>query len=230
LVSGIVPRPRIESLTDLIFGLALSISAIALIGTIPGNHLQFIASVAFFGFSFLILMNIWVRYTTIVSLVPIETSGMMRLNIVLLFLVAVEPYLFNSLLVTGGYAGFGQDASTGLSLDLGGMTLIIAYFAHVLTREKKGLVPRELLGQYRMRRNFFVLAGAIFLFSTVPQFWVWMIAGEPVRVWMWLATFPVSWARNLSSSKNKPVAPEAQPDTAPEPEAKDEDFTKKWLG
>lgn len=227
-----IPRPRIQTLTDLIFGLALSISAIALVGNVPQGHIQFLESIAYFGFSFLILINIWTRYTSVVSLVPIETSSMMRLNILLLFFVALEPYLFNLLLVQTPvtYLGYGQDVSTGLAIDLGAMTLIIAYFAHALTREEKGLVPKELLGKYRLRRNLNVLAAAIFLISTVPQFWVWMIAGEPVRVLLWLLTFPVSFARGLAESKKGHEMAETQAPSGPEPEKTDEDFTKKWLG
>ena len=85
------PRPRIEGLSDLIFGLALSIGAIQLVGNVPKTSTQLVTALAAFGFSFLMLINVWNRYTTIVSLVPIETRGMVRLNILLLFMVAVEP-------------------------------------------------------------------------------------------------------------------------------------------
>lgn len=197
-----VSRPRIETLTDLIFGLALSISAIALVGSVPKDQPHFLASVAYFAFSFLILINIWIRYTSVVSLVPIQTSVMMRLNIMLLFFVALEPYLFNLLVGVppANYSGFSQDVSTALALDLGGMTLIIAFFAHVLTREEKGLIPKELMGEYKTRRNVFVLAGMLFVFSVIPQFWMLYFLGEPVRVWFWLVTFPISWARGTASA------------------------------
>ena len=94
-----VPRPRIEGLSDLIFGLALSIGAIQLVGSAPQSQIQLITALSAFGFSFLILMSFWNRYTTIASAVPIETTIMVRLNTLLLFFVAIEPYLFNPLVI-----------------------------------------------------------------------------------------------------------------------------------
>ncbi len=202
--NAFLPRSRVEGLTDLVFGLALSISAIALVSKVPADNAQFVASVGYFAFSFLILINIWTRYTSVVSLVPIETSRMMRLNITLLFFVALEPYLFNLLLPTSGaYAGLGQDVSTAFALDIGSMNMILAYFVHVLTREEKGLVPKEMVADYRFRRNLLIVIAAIFVVSVVPQLWAWTAAGEPDRVWLWLATFPLSWSKNLIARKRQ---------------------------
>jgi len=194
-----IPRSRIEGLTDLVFGLALSISAIELVGSVPSSHVQFLTNVAQFAFSFLILINIWYRYTSVVSVVPIETSLMSRLNMTLLFFVALEPYLFNLLVLHGStYTGFGQDVSTGFALDVGAMTLIIAYFAHLGAREERGLIPKDSVGEFRTRRDLLVFAGILFMVSAVPQFWTTIFEGQPVRIWLWIMTFPVGWARRLS--------------------------------
>jgi hypothetical protein len=91
------PRPRIESLTDLVFGLALSIGAISLISNRPADAGELYRAIAGFGFSFLILIQIWFRFTEIMSVLPVETAGTRVLNTLLLFLVALEPYLFNNL-------------------------------------------------------------------------------------------------------------------------------------
>jgi len=53
LAHGQRPRPRIESLTDLVFGLALSIGAIILISKPPTNPGELFQSIAALGFSFL---------------------------------------------------------------------------------------------------------------------------------------------------------------------------------
>ncbi|MDA4132872.1 MAG: TMEM175 family protein, partial [Thaumarchaeota archaeon] len=50
---------------------------------------------ATFGFSFLILITMWLRYTRIMSVFPIETRRVNNLNILLLFCVSIEPFLFN---------------------------------------------------------------------------------------------------------------------------------------
>ena len=51
------PRPRIESLTDLIFGLALSIGAVGLLNYRPATAQDIVLSVGFFFFGFLILIT-----------------------------------------------------------------------------------------------------------------------------------------------------------------------------
>src|SRR5712671_2802354 len=91
------PRPRLESLSDLIYGLSLSIGAISLVitnnqsssaGDINKNILQFL-------FVFLILITSWIIYTSDMSVLPIETRLVQLLNVVLLMLVATIPYLFD---------------------------------------------------------------------------------------------------------------------------------------
>jgi hypothetical protein len=112
----------LESLSDLIYGLSLSIGAISLVITnsqtssvsdINKNILQFL-------FVFLILITSWIIYTSDMSVLPIETRLVTLLNVVLLMLVAIFPYLFDqavsafnsrgvqnyaSMLFTGDYTG-----------------------------------------------------------------------------------------------------------------------------
>src|SRR5207253_967751 len=96
------PRPRLETLSDLIYGLSLSIGAISLVITnsqsssasdINRNILQFL-------FVFLILITSWIIYTSDMSVLPIETRLITFLNIVLLILVALTPYLFDQVVST----------------------------------------------------------------------------------------------------------------------------------
>ena len=47
-----VPRPRIEGLSDLIFGLALSIGAIQLVGNAPKTQGQLLEALTAFAFGF----------------------------------------------------------------------------------------------------------------------------------------------------------------------------------
>jgi uncharacterized membrane protein len=56
---GISKKRRIESLSDLIFGLALSIGALTLIGQSMTDFQQVFLSIAFYAFSFLILVSVW---------------------------------------------------------------------------------------------------------------------------------------------------------------------------
>jgi hypothetical protein len=81
---GQKPRPRIESLTDLVFGPALSIGAIGLISNRPKNTQILVESIARFGFSFMILIAIWVRYSEVTPVLRVEMTRIRVPNTTLL--------------------------------------------------------------------------------------------------------------------------------------------------
>jgi uncharacterized membrane protein len=181
------PRPRIESLTDLVFGLALSIGAISLIGNRPTNSDQLYTAIAGFGFSFLILIQIWFRFTEIMSVLPIQTSETRVLNTVLLFLVALEPYLFNSLgafFVTSQSSPFDNAASTLYALDIGTIYGILAMFTNILATEERKLVAPDLLRKYKVNRDLEIVVAILFFASTIPIFW-----SLNLRYFVWATTF-----------------------------------------
>ena len=196
-----IPRPRMQGLSDLIFGLALSIGAIQLVGTLPATSSDLAGALVAFGFSFLILINVWNRYTTTMSVMPFETSGLIRLNMLLLFLVAVEPFLFDVLFAKGLSTDVGAAASVYYGLDIGAMNLVLAYFTHILASEEKALIPKELIRKYKVIRDLLFLGGAIFLVSALPIFLAISVAGEPLRVIFWFITIPVVWTHRFVDSR-----------------------------
>ncbi len=195
-----VPRPRIQGLSDLIFGLALSIGAIQLITTqsLPQNPTQLVAVLTAFGFSFLILINVWNRYTITMSVMPAETPGLVRLNMALLFLVVIEPYLFNLLFIQGLGSPIGQQVSSYYAIDLAGMNLILAYFTHVLTSEEKNLIPKELIWRFKLTRDVLIAASLVFLYSGLPGWWTAYFLGFPDRIIIWFLALPITWLPRLA--------------------------------
>jgi uncharacterized membrane protein len=139
LIKSRIPKTTIESLTDLIFGLALSIDSFSLLSKPPLSPADVIMELVGFGFSFLILISIWFRYTDIMSVLPVETGGTMFLNAVMLFLVSIEPYLL-SLLTFGSFQTPGVAvlifASEACALDLAGLTFIMGLFTHHRSQSK----------------------------------------------------------------------------------------------
>jgi uncharacterized membrane protein len=202
----VIPRPRIQGLSDLIFGLALSIGAIVLVSSSASQTLtdsQIVFAVAEFGFNFLILLNIWNRYTSITSAIPVQTLVLERLNMLLLFLVAVEPYFFNLLIARNLSSPLGQDVSAYFALDIGLMNLVIGYFNHLLTIEESHLIPKELIHKFKVGRNVTIAIGIIFLVSAIPVFWSVSLYGTQLRYIVWIATFPLAWASRLFGSAAK---------------------------
>lgn len=193
------PRPRIESLSDLVFGLALSIGALSLLGNLPKNAGEVGSDIVTFGFSFLIVISVWLRYTSIMSVLPIETRTTVILNVIMLFLVSVEPYLFY---LVSRYdhveTGLLDYVSTLFALDLGGLMAILAFFTHSLALEEKKLISQELISRYRRIRNSLFLSAGLFLLTALPEFWSWSVQDLPMRFYVWYAILPISWISSLS--------------------------------
>lgn len=196
-MSGRISRPRIESLSDLIFGLALSIGSLSLLGKPAVNPGDVVADIFGFGFSFLILISVWLRYTAMVSALPrdgFETGAMMSLNILLLFFVSIEPYLLSII-------SFGQLAANHVmleftsqiyALDLTGLTGILGLFAHMLVK-RRGLLKPESVGAYKRVRNTQFMSAVLFGLSVLPIFWSWMIQDIPMRFYLWYAILACIW-------------------------------------
>ncbi|HYB76354.1 MAG TPA: TMEM175 family protein [Nitrososphaerales archaeon] len=205
-----VPRPRIQTLSDMIFGLALSIGALTLLAQRPGNIVDVTYSMLSFGFAFLILALVWLRYTRIMSVLPVENSGIVWANMLLLFLVSVEPYLFN-LMTTSAYAAVpGQldsgSATTLYALDVGSLMIILAYFMHELTAEERKLIPRDLLRDYRLMMYSTVVAASIFLLSALPVFWSLVVIPSPViplRYVLWNGVWMANVGRRIPNRTGK---------------------------
>jgi len=156
-----------------------------------------VADIFGFGFSFFILISVWLRYTGMVTAWPrerFETGMMMWLNILLLFFVSIEPYLLS--LISFGPASENHVmlafASQIYALDLTGLTLILGLFAQMLTRKEEAIQP-ELISGYILLRNTQFVSAALFGLSALPIFWSWMIEGTPLRFYLWYAILASLW-------------------------------------
>ncbi len=200
--SGFKTRPRIQTLSDLIFGLALSIGALTLIGQQPTNFQSVVASLLFYSFSFLILISVWRSYSTILSVLPVETGMLINLNILLLFTVSIEPYLFNQLFIISG--DFWNNISVLYGLDLAVMFLILAFFSHSLGKKEKNLAPKKNIKRFRLDRNYDLLTAAIFIVSILPVFEFTAVQvvghGIPLRVIVWIGALIFGYTRRLMYS------------------------------
>ena len=147
--------------------------------------------IAFF-FSFVILIAIWVQYTTIVSRLPVEKGRVILANIVLLLLIVLSVYLINGIqfesppLPIPVNTALGAYSSQLYSLDLAAISGILAFFSYQLGIEEKHLLPREYLAKARLARNLQAIFVVIFLVAALPQFWEWSIDQIPFRVDAWL--------------------------------------------
>ena len=196
-----ISRSRIESLSDIIFGLALAISTVPLISRLPPRPLGILIDVAEFGFSFLILISVWVGYTQIMSVLPVERGSTLGLNLLLLFFVSVEPYLFylNITFDLLTHEVFLNWASVLYALDMTGLMLILALFNHELAKEDRKLVPLESIKRLKRIRNTLFLSAALFAMTALPIFWAIQIMGQPIRFYLWFIPLFLSSLRRMTN-------------------------------
>lgn len=193
------PRPRIESLSDLIFGLSLSIGSIALLTNPPLNTGEINTHILAFAFTFLLLITAWLIYTTYMSVLPMETKAVTVLNVVLLLLVALVPYFLNTVEVvnpslTQAEASAIKDySSTLFAMDLSGILVILASFAHVISVEEKKLVAPELVALFRNGRNRMSFLAFLMAISIAPPFWQLTFLTVPVRIYLWYLPLISYW-------------------------------------
>ena len=203
------PRPRIETLADLIFGLSLSIGALALIAEPPASTGELLSHVAAFVFTFLILITAWLVYTTYMSVLPHETRSVTFLNVALLLFVALVPYLLNSVelgnpSLTAAESSQIRDFSSVLfAVDLAVIMSILASFAHIISIEERKLVAPELASLFRNGRNRLAILSLILLASTAPVFWQWTLLGIPVRLYLWYAPLVSYWVGRAVSPQSR---------------------------
>jgi uncharacterized membrane protein len=152
-----------------------------------------------FSFSFLILISVWLRYTGIMSVLPVENTATRVLNVAMLFTVSFEPYLFNlvTLFSRANETVIVEYASVFFAVDMALLVIILTLFVHELTVEEKHLIKAELVEPTKRVRNSMVLSALIFLSTVALQFWQWRIQNVPLRFYLWLIPIIIFWVGRL---------------------------------
>jgi len=185
-----------HSFADIIFGLALSISALFLTQNRVQTSQDFAWNVVLFAFSFLVIAITWLFYSRTMSVLSSEVPSTLFLNLALLFCVALEPYLFYMLMnnATQDLLSF---TSVGYALDVGFMFVILGTLASFVLKQnlrlredqRLKLRPKDVPAFRRMMFEEYVVA-AIFLVSSAPIFWVPTPIGH-LRFVFWYLSFVI---------------------------------------
>ena len=192
------PRPRLESLSDLIYGLSLSIGAISLVITnsqssspsdINRNILEFL-------FVFLILITSWIIYTSDMSVLPVQTRLVTFLNVLLLIFVAIMPYLFDQVVSIHNERPVQDYASVLFTIDYAGSLLIMSGFAHIIAQEEMKLVDGEVMVRFRQTRDILAFLALVVSLSLVAP-WGLALAGVQVRLLIWYFPIFMFWFNRL---------------------------------
>ena len=187
-------KKKIEDLSNLVFGLALTLGAITLTKPLTDDLGSLINVLVQFGLSFAIIIWIWWIYNNLVTGQELKQKGMVFLNIVLLFLVVVEPFL---LTVSSTYAS----GRTAYSVDLGVTLLILAVFTNSAMSDVQMARTEGQRRTLRSNRNLTFACGLLFFASLVPQV-IWGDGGFSIQSLMWLSTLFIGVVgRQLRSRK-----------------------------
>jgi uncharacterized membrane protein len=184
-----------HSFADIIFGLALSIGALFLTQNRVQTSQDFAWNVVLFAFSFLVIAITWLFFSRTMSALSSEIPSTLFLNLVMLFCVALEPYLFYMLMnnATQNLLSF---TSIGYALDVGFMFVILGTLAYSVLKQNKRLereehrsrLPTEALWSFRRMMIEEYVLGALFLVSASPTFWVQTPLGH-LRFVIWYLSF-----------------------------------------
>jgi uncharacterized membrane protein len=156
------------------------------------NILQFL-------FVFIILITSWIIYTSDMSVLPIETRLVQLLNVVLLMLVAIFPYLFDQVVSTFNPSSVQDYASILFTADYAGTLLIMAVFSHVIAQEEEHLVDGAIMIRMRRVRNRLSILTVIVLLSLAAP-WDWLFLGVHVRFFIWLVPIISFWFNRMRRS------------------------------
>ena len=130
------------------------------------------------------------------SVLPLERRRTTFANTLLLFCVAIEPFLFNLLqkpIVGTESASFLATASTLFGLDIGGMFLMLGLFCNEIATKDRKLVYPDLIDEFKIERNTWFLLSAFFFVSAIPIFWSIQIDGVQVRFLIWAVPLALVW-------------------------------------
>ena len=188
-------------MSDLIYGLSLSIGAISLVITnsTRSNAVDIDRNILEFLFVFLILITSWIIYTSDMSVLPIGTRLVTLLNVILLILVAIIPYLFDQAVSPFNTSDVQNYASILFTFDYSGSLFIMAGFAHLIAQEEKQLVHEDQMVRFRRIRNRLTILTFIVLFSiAVP--WDWLVLGVQVRLLIGLVPIASFWLNRMRTT------------------------------
>lgn len=184
--TSVISKARVEALSDLIFGLALSIGSLVLIThATPTQAYDVLDSIGEFALGFLVLISVWRPYTEIMAHVEVESTSALDLNIALMLLVALEPYLFNLLWSYPDGSALANLSSQLYSLDLAGLMFILSSLLELVILRLKASNKQASASVLLESRVRLLLVGGLFLISALRFFSVDVAGGLTLREVMW---------------------------------------------
>ena len=137
------------------------------------------------------------------SVLPVETRLVTILNVVLLMLVAIIPYLFDQAVSTFNPVGVQDYASILFTGDYAGTLVIMTVFAHIIAQEEEHLVHDKMMTRFRRIRNRLGVLTVVVLLSLAAP-WEWLLFGIHVRLLITLIPIFSFWYNRMTRTPSRP--------------------------
>jgi uncharacterized membrane protein len=165
---------RIEALTDLVFGLALGLSAIQLTLHPPASDADVLTNVLEFAVSFSVLIWTWSAYSRLVARLRVESSRMLSLNAGLLLVVGIEPYLLHVLwinILQTVDVDVLRLSSVAYAVDLALMVGILGWMTHCVAADRSLALSRARATALDRLAIYRGVIGVLFGVTVLGVFW-----------------------------------------------------------
>jgi uncharacterized membrane protein len=174
---------KFKSITTEVFALTLGLGAFSL-SIIPRTSMVEVAqAVGAFAIAFFYISMIWIIHSRFFERYPLYDDVFLALNFVVLFLVAISPFLMQGFSMSSDFA----DAMSILyALDIMGVYAILGVLHHRYIGQNKDRLKDEESREVKMDRNMQFIISAWFLISAlIPMqyrfvFWVLLAPVPPI--------------------------------------------------
>jgi uncharacterized membrane protein len=168
---------KFKTITTEVYALSLGLGAFSL-ATIPREGmLDVVGAVIAFAIAFFYIAVIWMTHSRFFEDYPLYDDIFLGLNFVVLFLVAISPYIMQIMFTSSELL---DPISIMCALDMVAIYLILGYFHQRYLQQNKDIKPKQKR-MVKVQRNIQAITALWFLVSTqVPityriTFW-WVMA------------------------------------------------------
>ena len=172
---------KFKSITTEVYALTLGLGAFSL-STIPRTSMMDVAEAVFaFAIAFFYIAIIWITHSRFFEDYPLYDSSFIAVNFVILFLVAISPFLMQSVFMS---PEFQEPMSVLFALDMMGTYALLGFLHQRYIWQNKDRLEAQKTRQVKMDRNTQYVISAWFLISAVIPIQYRLV------FWMLLAVIP----------------------------------------
>ncbi|MGD0718289.1 MAG: hypothetical protein ABSA15_01730 [Thermoplasmata archaeon] len=177
---------QMETLSEIIFGLSITFSAIQFAFNPPTHIVDILSLVVEFAISFTVLVWIMITYIRVMRNLRHDRGAPVLLNVALLLCATVEPYLlytvwlgtFQAPAPTAAQQLSDQLAAAAWAVDVGIMLIILGLLADRARRGSEGGPGDEFAQGIRSYSHWFYGCGVALGLTGFPVFWVFLYSGS----------------------------------------------------